>query len=145
GACTELKPADIDRRLIADAAVTYLEGYLWDAAEAKEALLLAARTARAAGRKVALSLSDSFCVDRHRHRLVELVRDHVAILFANEAEIVSLHRPDGLDDALRNVRGACETAALTRSEKGSVVVAGEAVHAVPAEPVAKVVDTTGAG
>lgn len=145
GVCTELNEADIDEAQVARAKVTYLEGYLWDDPRAKAALLKAANAAHAAGRKVAFTLSDPFCVDRHRAEFRSLIADHVDILFANEAEICSLYEVDAFDDALARVRGDCETAVLTRSEKGSVVVAGGAVHAVPAEPVAKVVDTTGAG
>jgi len=145
GVCTELNEADIDEAQVARAKVTYLEGYLWDDPRAKAALLKAANAAHKAGRKVAFTLSDPFCVDRHRAEFRSLIADHVDILFANEAEICSLYEVEAFDDALSRVRGDCETAVLTRSEKGSVVVAGGQVHAVPAEPVAKVVDTTGAG
>lgn len=145
GACVELGPEDIDADVIAAAQVTYLEGYLWDQPRAKEAFLKAARIAHDAGRKVALSLSDPFCVDRHRESFLELVAGHVDLLFANEAEIMSLYRSDSFDDALRSVRGHCEVAALTRSEKGSVVVAGDDVISVGAERITQLVDTTGAG
>ena len=145
GACVELGPEDLDEALIAGAQVTYMEGYLWDAPPAKAAFLEAARIAHAAGRKVALTLSDPFCVDRHRESFLELVRGHVDILFANEAEIVSLYQVEGFDQALQAVAGQCETVALTRSEKGAVVLASGQTHSVAAEPVARVVDTTGAG
>ncbi len=145
GASTELYPDDIDEKLIARAKVTYLEGYLWDPPHAKQAFLKAAKTAREAGRKVSLSLSDAFCVDRHRADFLQLVSGHVDLLFANEDEIKSLYQVDEFDQALQAVKGHCEVAVLTRGQKGSVVVAGEEVHVVDSSPVAQVVDTTGAG
>jgi sugar/nucleoside kinase (ribokinase family) len=145
GACVELVPEDVDEEIIAASAITYLEGYLWDPPKAKEAFLKAMMAARAAGRKVALSLSDGFCVDRHRAEFLDLVEHHVDILFANEQEIMSLYQVDEFDAVFQAVRGHCEIAALTRSEKGSVIVAGDEVHVIDAEPVDKVVDTTGAG
>ena len=145
GACVELGPDDIDPELISKSAVTYLEGYLWDPPSAKKAFLKAAKAAEAAGRKVSLSLSDPFCVDRHRDEFVDLINNHVDILFANEDEIKSLYQVESFDEALQHVRGHCDVAALTRSEKGSVVVAGDEVDVVDAEKVDKVVDTTGAG
>lgn len=145
GACVELGPDDIDPEVIAGAQVTYLEGYLWDQPQAKAAFLKAAGIAHEAGRKVALSLSDPFCVARHRDSFLELVSGHVDLLFANEAEIMSLYRADSFDDALREVRGHCDIAALTRSEKGSVVVSGDDVISVSAERIKHLVDTTGAG
>jgi sugar/nucleoside kinase (ribokinase family) len=123
----------------------YLEGYLWDPPAAKEAFRKAAKAAAAAGRLVALTLSDPFCVERHRAEFRELVEGHVDLLFANEEEIKSLYRVSSFDEALQKVRGHCQVAALTRSAKGAVVVAGEEVHVIDAEPIAKVVDTTGAG
>ncbi len=145
GACVELGPDDIDPIVIQRHQVTYLEGYLWDLPQAKEAMVRAARFAQAAGRRVALTLSDPFCVERHRESFVELIRDHVDILFANEQEIVSLYEVDDFDAALQEVRQSAGIAALTRSEKGSVIVAGDEVHIVDAIPVDEVVDTTGAG
>ena len=145
GACVELGPADVDPSIISDAKVTYLEGYLWDKDEAKAAFIAAAEAAHAAGREVSLSLSDPFCVDRHRESFLELVEGHIDILFANEDEIMSLYQVDSFDAALQYVRGHCKIAALTRSAKGSVVLKGDEVHVVDAETVAKVVDTTGAG
>ncbi|SDH85327.1 adenosine kinase [Roseospirillum parvum] len=145
GASTRIGAADLDLALFRDSAVTYVEGYLWDAPEAKEAILAAMKAAKAAGRKVAMSLSDGFCVDRHRAEFLDLAENFVDILFANETEILSLYQVDRFDDALQRVRAHCELAALTRSEHGSVVVSGDEVHVVRAEPVAKVVDTTGAG
>lgn len=145
GACTQLGPQDVDEELVAASRMTYLEGYLWDEPHAKEAFRKAARVAHDAGRKVALSLSDPFCVDRHRESFIELVDHHIDVLFANEAEITSLYQTDDFDEAVRHVRGHCSIAALTRSEKGSVVVTQDDLVSVPAEPVEKVVDTTGAG
>lgn len=145
GACAELGPEDIDTEVMADARITYLEGYLWDPPRAKDAFRKAALAAHGAGRKVALTLSDPFCVDRHRQDFRDLVEHHVDILFANEAEIVSLYETGGFDQALQHARGNCEIAALTRSEKGSVILCDSEVHIVDAEPVAEIVDTTGAG
>jgi len=145
GASVHLGPEDVDEGTVAAARITYLEGYLWDRPRAKEAFLKAARVAHAAGRRVALSLSDPFCVDRHREEFRELVDGHLDVLFANEQEIVSLYETEDFDGALQAVRHRCEIAALTRSEKGSVVVAGDEIHVVDTVPVAAVVDTTGAG
>lgn len=145
GACAELTPADVDRSVIENSQVTYLEGYLWDRPHAKEALLYAARVAHDAGRRVALSLSDAFCVDRHRREFRELIKDHVDILFANESEICSLHQVSDFEVAVRETRSVCEVAALTRSEHGAVLLRGTETHRVAAEPVKRVVDTTGAG
>ncbi len=145
GACVELGPGDVDEALVAAARITYLEGYLWDPSGAKEAFRKAHRIAHQNGRRVALSLSDPFCVDRHRDEFLDLVADHIDVLFANEVEITSLYRVDSFDEALQQVRGRCEIAALTRSGKGSVIVAGDEVHVVDAHPVERVVDTTGAG
>lgn len=145
GASVNLGPEDIDENLIGRAQVTYLEGYLWDRDEAKAAFHRAADFAHSHDRMVSLSLSDPFCVDRHRDSFRSLVADHVDILFANEDEIMSLYEVDDFDDALQHVRRDCRIAALTRSEKGAVVAAGDEVHLVDAEPVSAVVDTTGAG
>jgi sugar/nucleoside kinase (ribokinase family) len=145
GASVEIEAEDVDTGLIGRAKVTYLEGYLWDRPAAKAAFLKAAEAAHDAGRKVALSLSDGFCVDRHRAEFRDLVRNHVDILFANEWEIRSLWQVEDFDAALQATRGLCDVAALTRSAKGSVILAGEEVHVVDAAPVARIVDTTGAG
>jgi sugar/nucleoside kinase (ribokinase family) len=145
GAAVELGPEDVSERLIADSRVVYLEGYLWDPPLAKEAFLRAARIAAAAGRKISLTLSDPFCVDRHREEFLDLIDEHVDILFANELEIMSLYQVESFDAALQLVRGQCEVAALTRSEKGSVIVNGETVHVIDAKRIPKVIDTTGAG
>jgi sugar/nucleoside kinase (ribokinase family) len=145
GACLALGPDDIDEALIARSQVTYMEGYLWDPPGAKQAFLKACGIAERAGRKTALSLSDPFCVERHKRELLELVDQHVDILFANEREICALYDAPEIEDAMAAVRGRCEVIALTLSEKGSMVLVGHETFAVAAEPVAKVVDTTGAG
>lgn len=145
GAGSDLGPEDVDERLIASARVTYLEGYLWDPPRAKEAFLKASRIAHDAGRRVALTLSDPFCVERHREEFLDLVASHVDVLFANEIEIMSLYQVETFDDALQQVRGHCEIAALTRSELGAVIVTRDEIHVLDAEPVERVVDTTGAG
>lgn len=146
GAAAELGPEDVDADLVGAAQVTYLEGYLWDQPAAKEAFRHAARVAHAAGRRVALTLSDGFCVDRHRADFLALVADEVDILFANEAEICSLYQVDDFDAALQRVNHHCEIAVLTRSAKGSIIVRGDEVHVIDAAPVpGGVVDTTGAG
>ncbi|MDE3096514.1 MAG: adenosine kinase [Chloroflexota bacterium] len=145
GASVELTADDVPAALIASAQVTYLEGYLWDRPTAMAAFLRASALAHASGRKVALTLSDPFCVERHRASFLDLVAEHIDVLFANEREIVALYEADGFDAALQRVRGHCEVVALTRSEKGSVVASDGEVHVIDAAPVAEVVDTTGAG
>jgi sugar/nucleoside kinase (ribokinase family) len=145
GASARLAPADVDSRLIARGRILYLEGYLFDPPPAQEAFRVAAALAHGAGRKVALTLSDPFCVDRHRAAFLDLVERHVDVLFANEAEICALYQVHDFDAALQRVRRQCEVAALTRSERGSVIVGGDEVHVVDAQPVDVVVDTTGAG
>ncbi|KAF0114685.1 MAG: putative carbohydrate/purine kinase [Rhodospirillaceae bacterium] len=145
GACVALGPDDIDPALIQNARITYLEGYQWDAPMAKEAIRKAADLARASRKKVALSLSDPFCVERHRVEFYTLVRYHVDILFANEAEIMSLYQTTTFDDAVQAVRRHCVMAAISRGEKGSVITTADTVHVIDAVPVARVVDTTGAG
>ena len=145
GACAGLGPDDIDAATLRRAEVTYLEGYLWDAPAAKAAMRQAMATVHGAGRRVALSLSDPFCVDRYRAEFRTLVEHEVDILFANEAEITSLYEVSHFDDAFQHVRGHCEMAALTRAEQGSVVISGAEIHVVDAAPIDTVVDTTGAG
>jgi sugar/nucleoside kinase (ribokinase family) len=122
-----------------------MEGYLRDPPGAKQAFLKAARIAHDAGRMVSISLSDPFCVERHRSEFLDLVEHHVDLLFANEREIMSLYETRTFDEALQRVRAHCDVAALTRSEKGAVIVSGEEIHVIDAEPVDEVVDTTGAG
>ena len=145
GASVELTRDDVPEPLVASAQITYLEGYLWDRPMAKDAFVRAAEIAHAAGRKVSLTLSDPFCVERHRVSFLELVDGHVDVLFANEREILSLYETEDFDEALRRVRGMCDVVALTRSERGSVVASRDAVQEVAAAPVERVVDTTGAG
>jgi sugar/nucleoside kinase (ribokinase family) len=145
GASVQLRPEDVEEELIARGRILFLEGYLFDPPQAQEAFRVASRMAHAAGRKVALSLCDPFCVDRHRQPFRELVAHHVDVLFANETEICSLYEVDDFDDAMQRVRGQCEIAALTRSERGSLIVAGNDVHVVDPVPVERLVDTTGAG
>lgn len=145
GAATSLSVDDIDVDQVQASAVTYLEGYLFDPPEAKAAFVRAAEAAHAADRKVSITLSDSFCVDRHRAAFAHLVDSHIDILFANEDEIVSLYETTSFEDAVQAVRGRCEMACLTRSAKGSVIVSGDDIHEVPAAPVTQVIDTTGAG
>jgi sugar/nucleoside kinase (ribokinase family) len=145
GAAEELAPEDVDTALIESSSVVYLEGYAWDQPLAKRAMRHAADIARAAGRRVALTLSDAFCVDRHRAEFLALIRERVDVLFANESEILALYETSDFDEALRRIRDDCAIAALTRSEKGSVIVAGDAAHRVAPERVDGVVDTTGAG
>jgi len=144
GACVNLTPDDIDEDLVASAGITYLEGYLFDPPHAKEAFRKAARLARGAGRKVALSLSDSFCVARYREEFRALIDDHIDILFANEDEIMALYETD-LDAATAAVGKSADIAAITLGARGSMIVSGGERIVIPAAPVTQVVDTTGAG
>jgi sugar/nucleoside kinase (ribokinase family) len=145
GAAVDFGPDDVIEAQVKAAAVTYMEGYLWDSPTAKAAFLKAARLAHGAGRKISLTLSDPFLVNRYKDELKDFMERHVDIVFANEEEVCSLYDADSFDAALQAVRAHCEVAALTRSEKGAVIVAGEEVHVVDAAPVDEVVDTTGAG
>ena len=145
GACVNLTTADIDPEVVAGSQITYMEGYLWDRPEAKAAFERAAQIARQAGRKTAITLSDSFCVDRHRDSFLELIRNQIDIVFANEAEITSLYQTPDFNRAREAARADCEIAVLTRSERGCEIVKGDQAWAVPAHPVAKLVDATGAG
>ena len=144
GACTTFGPTDVDAALVADAAITYLEGYLFDPPEAQSAFRAAAAAAHAAGRRVALSLSDAFCVNRHRAAFRDLVDGHIDILFANEIEITTLYETNSFAEAAAWARRDVALAALTRSENGSTIIQGGDTVDVPALPT-KVVDTTGAG
>jgi fructokinase len=144
GACVTFGEADVDTALVGDAAVTYLEGYLFDPPEAQRAFRRAAAAAHAAGRQVALSLSDAFCVDRHRAAFLELVKQDVDILFANEAEVTSLYEENSFEAAAEAARRDVALAALTRSEAGSVILRGAETVEIAAQPT-QVVDTTGAG
>jgi sugar/nucleoside kinase (ribokinase family) len=145
GAGLALNKDDVDPELIRNAQVTYLEGFLFDPEQAKEAFRHAAQIAHEAGRKVALSLSDPFCVGRYRAEFAQLVDGHVDIVFANEEELISLYETEDLDAAISQIRGKCELAVVTRGASGSLVVAGDdLVHCHPIRPD-RVVDTTGAG
>lgn len=145
GASIELGPEDVDAALVQAAKVIYLEGYLWDPPRAKDAFLEAARISQSAGRTLSLSLSDTFCVDRHRTEFLELIDNHVDLLFANELELKALFHTDDFDQAVAQVRGRAGVVAVTRGAAGALVVTPEAVHEIQAEPVGRVVDTTGAG
>jgi sugar/nucleoside kinase (ribokinase family) len=145
GVSPQLGGGEVDASLIRCARILYLEGYLFDRPEAKAAFRQAADIAAKAGRQVALTLSDPFCVDRHRAEFLELVRKSVDILFANEAEVTSLYETASFEAAAQRARADTRLAALTRSEKGSVILSGGEAVEVPAAPVEEVVDTTGAG
>jgi sugar/nucleoside kinase (ribokinase family) len=146
GAAQELMPADIDAAQVAASAMIYLEGYLWDPKSAKEAFVKAAAIAHDAGRQVALTLSDSFCVDRYRGEFLDLMRrGTVDLVFANEAELHSLYQTSDFDTALTQLRSDTKLGVVTRSEKGCVVASNDGVTAVPAFPIRAIVDTTGAG
>ena len=146
GAAQDLTPADIDDAQVAASGIIYLEGYLWDPKSAKEAFVKAATIAHGAGRRVALTLSDSFCVDRYRDEFLDLMRQRtVDLVFANEAELHSLYQTSDFDTALKQLREDTKLGIVTRSEKGCVVASTDGVVAVPAFPIEKMVDTTGAG
>jgi sugar/nucleoside kinase (ribokinase family) len=146
GACVELGPEDIEPDRVAAARVTYFEGYLWDPPRAKEAILMTARLAHAAGREVSMTLSDPFCVDRYRGEFLGLMRSGaVDIVFANEHELVSLYQTPSFDEALAALRADCRLAAVTRSERGSIIVRGEETAEVAAIEIGELVDSTGAG
>jgi sugar/nucleoside kinase (ribokinase family) len=146
GAAQDLHPSDIDEGMIASSAIVYLEGYLWDPKNAKDAFLKAAKIAHQSERKVALSLSDAFCVDRWRDEFLQLMRSGtVDLIFANEAELQSLYQTSDFDSAVKALREDIDIAVVTRSEKGCLVIGPDGNEAVPAFPVNKVIDTTGAG
>jgi sugar/nucleoside kinase (ribokinase family) len=145
GAASNLTPQDIDKDLIKSAKVVYMEGYLFDPPDAQAAFIEAADVSHIVGGKVAITLSDPFCVDRHRNAFQTLVADHADILFGNEEEIKSLYQVDDFESAMRHVRGQCEIICLTRGPKGSVILSGDEVHIIDPLPLDTVVDTTGAG
>lgn len=145
GACVELTPEDVDPAVVTRSKVTYLEGYLWDPPLAKQAFLKAAELAHGAGREISLSLSDPFCVRRYLTEFQDLVKNHVDILFANEHEIMALWETQNFDAAVKATQQHCALAAITRSAKGSVILSETQVTEVPAWPVPRVVDVTGAG
>jgi sugar/nucleoside kinase (ribokinase family) len=145
GVSPELNQGEVDATLVRAAQIVYLEGYLFDRPEAKEAFRQAADIAAKADRRVALSLSDSFCVGRHRAEFLKLIRSHIDILFANEHEVTALYETSSFDEAARRVKADAELAILTRSARGSVILADGSALSIPAEPVMQVVDATGAG
>jgi sugar/nucleoside kinase (ribokinase family) len=145
GASSLLGVPDLDESAVADGKVLYMEGYLYDRDEAKAAFRHAAGVAHEAGRMVSLTLSDSFCVDRHRDDFLALVDDEVDLLFGNEAELISLYQTETFDEAVAQLRKHCEFAAVTVGASGSIIVTADELIEVAAVPVRKVVDTTGAG
>ena len=146
GACVELGPEDVEADKAASAKVTYFEGYLWDPPRAKQAIRLTAAHAHAAGREVSMTLSDPFCVDRYRDEFLDLMRSGtVDIVFANESELKSLYQTASFETALELIRRDCKLAAVTRSERGSVIVSGDRTEVVEAIEIERLVDTTGAG
>lgn len=145
GANTELSTAELDPDLIRNSSALYLEGYSFDGEDAKQAFYEAAKIARDAQTTVALTLSDRFCVERHRDAFLDFIKSGVDLLFANHHELLSLYRTEDLDDACARLRQDCSLAAVTRSEKGSLILTTDGVIEVAAESVSGVVDTTGAG
>ena len=145
GASTELQPLDISKELIGHSKILYLEGYLWDPPNAKQAFLEAIKIAKASKTKVALSLSDAFCVDRYRSEFLDLIKKHVEILFGNETEILSLYQTKSFEEAVQMVQKDCNVAALTRDARGSVVIDKKNFFEIKPEKVSEVIDTTGAG
>jgi sugar/nucleoside kinase (ribokinase family) len=145
GACVNLTTADIDEKIVGDSRVTYMEGYLYDKAEAKEAFRRAARVARNANRLTSITLSDSFCVERHRKDFLQLLRSSIDIVFANESEVTAMYETNNFNDALAAIRKDCAIAVLTRSEKGCVIAQGRTTVEVPAQKLHSIVDLTGAG
>jgi sugar/nucleoside kinase (ribokinase family) len=146
GACQNLTNADVDRDTVAAAAITYLEGYLWDPPHAKDAFRRTAEFAHSAGRQVSLTLSDSFCVDRYREEFLDLIRNRtVDILFANESEVRSLYQTADFETGVHALQKDCRIAAVTMGAEGALVVTHDGVRRVSATPVETVVDTTGAG
>ncbi len=145
GISTDLDQGEVDPAVIEAAGVVYLEGYLFDRPEAKAAFRQAIAIASRADRKAALTLSDSFCVDRHRAEFHELIQSGIGILFANESEITSLYETNDFDEAARRAAADVPLAVLTRSAKGSIIVSKDQFHVIPVEPVAAIIDTTGAG
>ena len=145
GTAALLGPSDVDTALVASAASTYCEGYLWDVQVAKNAIRVAMASAKDAGRTVALALSDSYCVERHRDEWLALIDDSVDVVFANEAEVCALHETDDFGAARKRTAEMARTVVVTRGARGSVVVQGSVLETVPAAGVAEVVDATGAG
>lgn len=145
GVSAELGPDDVDADLVAAGEVLYMEGYLFDRPPAKEAFRRAAKIAHDNDRQVALTLSDSFCVDRHRADFRDLIRDQVDVLFGNESEVLSLYEVDNMTEALDALRQECQLGVITAGADGCVIVSADGLQRVPAQPVERVLDTTGAG
>ncbi len=145
GASVEINPEDLDLSIVSKAKVLYLEGYLWDDDIAKKTFKAAAKAAKSASRKVALSLSDSFCVERHRESFLELVENDVDILFANEFELISLYQSNRLEEALSEIKGRCEIAAITCGERGSKILSSNQSWEIEPVHLGNLIDTTGAG
>lgn len=145
GACSKLSRKDIDESLIRQAKIVYMEGYLWDRPEAKDALTYAVELAKKYNRKVSLSLSDPFCVNRHRDSFLQLIKSGVNVLFCNEEEIKALFSVNDPEDAFKNCEDLCDIAVITRGAEGAVAVCGKKRYEIPAEPIRRVIDTTGAG
>ncbi len=145
GVCAQVHKSDVDEAMVKDAEILYIEGYLWDQPSAKEAILHAMDLAKASGAKLAMTLSDVFCVERHRDEMRDLVENRLDILFANEAEIGELYDTDDIEVAVKALQSSIDLALITRSEMGAIVVTREAMQMVPTAPVDPVVDTTGAG
>jgi len=145
GASSQFSPDDIDEDVIRASKIVYLEGYLFDPEPAKKAYFKTTSIAHDAGAKVSLTLSDTFCVERHRADFQRLIEGEVDILFANEYEALALYQSTNLEEAIAQLRGKCEIVVITRSEKGSLILTADGEIEVPAHPVAEVVDTTGAG
>ena len=145
GASVLLEPRDLDFSAVREAKILYLEGYLWDNPAAKDAFIKAAEIAKNAGRKVALSLSDSFCVNRHRESFVKLVKNHIDILFANEDEIKALYKTSSLNTAIEELKKTCDLAAITIGKKGSILISSGKEINIDPFIFGKAIDTTGAG
>jgi sugar/nucleoside kinase (ribokinase family) len=145
GACSLVSESDIDEDIITNAKILYIEGYLWDTEQAKAAIRKAIAIAKKAGRKIAFTLSDTFCVDRHRAAFLKMIAEDIDILFANEAEIKSLYQVSDVELALEHLRLACDIASVTCGAAGSLVINREHAETVPTTALPKVVDTTGAG
>ena len=145
GASVLLEPRDLDFSAVREAKILYLEGYLWDNPAAKDAFIKAAEIAKNAGRKVALSLSDSFCVNRHRESFVKLVENHIDILFANEDEIKALYKTSSLNTAIEELKQTCDLAAITIGKKGSILISSGKEINIDPFIFGKAIDTTGAG
>ncbi|WP_337270661.1 adenosine kinase [Oryzifoliimicrobium ureilyticus] len=146
GACVELGPEDVEDEIVAQSKVTYFEGYLWDPPKAKDAIRECARIAHKNGREVAMTLSDSFCVDRYREEFLDLMRSGtVDIVFANEQEALALYEIEDFEQALKAIANDCKIAAVTRSEHGAVILKGSERYKIDAIALQQLVDTTGAG